>query len=141
MINTQTLGSKESLGVRFKDSICTEFCLKLWFESDWYFCNITESEWFWKQPFRNKGPNNYFLKSVWKIIQTEKSPKSFKLSKRSLWKSGQLFSINISFPIRGSIKLVIINMTYVVRWAIWYHFYNLKNVQNTHGEVLILVKL
>ena len=24
---------------------------------------------------------------------------------------------------------------------IWYHLYNLKNVNNTHGEVLILVKL
>ena len=25
--------------------------------------------------------------------------------------------------------------------AIWYHLYNLKNVKNTHGKVLILVKL
>ena len=25
--------------------------------------------------------------------------------------------------------------------AIWYHLYNLKNVKNTHGGVLILVKL
>ena len=25
--------------------------------------------------------------------------------------------------------------------AIWYHFYNLKNVKNTHGRVLLLVKL
>ena len=24
---------------------------------------------------------------------------------------------------------------------VWYHLYNLKNVQNTHGEVLLLVKL
>ena len=30
---------------------------------------------------------------------------------------------------------------YVVRWAIWYHLYNLKNVKNTHGGLLILVKL
>ena len=30
---------------------------------------------------------------------------------------------------------------YVVRWAIWYHLYNLKNVKNTHEGVLILVKL
>ena len=27
---------------------------------------------------------------------------------------------------------------FVVRYAIWYHFYNLKNVKNTHGGVLIL---
>ena len=31
--------------------------------------------------------------------------------------------------------------SYVVRCAIWYHLYNLKNVKNTHGGVLILVKL
>ena len=28
-----------------------------------------------------------------------------------------------------------------MRCAIWYHLYNVKNVKNTHGEVLILVKL
>ena len=28
-----------------------------------------------------------------------------------------------------------------MRCAIWYHLYNLKNVKNTHGEVLLLVKL
>ena len=30
---------------------------------------------------------------------------------------------------------------YVMRCAIWYHLYNLKNVIKTHGEVLLLVKL
>ena len=30
---------------------------------------------------------------------------------------------------------------YVMRYAIWYHLYNLKNVKNTHKGVLILVKL
>ena len=30
---------------------------------------------------------------------------------------------------------------YVKRCAIWYHLYNLKNVKNTHGGVLLLVKL
>ena len=29
----------------------------------------------------------------------------------------------------------------VVRCAILYHLYNLKNVKNTHGGVLLLVKL
>ena len=28
-----------------------------------------------------------------------------------------------------------------MRCAIWYHLYNLKYVKNTHGGVLILVKL
>ena len=32
-------------------------------------------------------------------------------------------------------------MKYVVRCVIWYHLYNLKNMKNTYGGVLILVKL
>ena len=28
-----------------------------------------------------------------------------------------------------------------MRCAIWYHLYNLKNVSNTHGGVILLVKL
>ena len=39
----QNLDLKDRLGVKFKDSICDELCLKLWFESDWYFFNIIES--------------------------------------------------------------------------------------------------
>ena len=34
------------LGVKFKDGLCDELCLKLCFERDWHFCNITESGWF-----------------------------------------------------------------------------------------------
>ena len=30
---------------------------------------------------------------------------------------------------------------YVMLCVIWYHFYNLKNVENTHGGVLLLLKL
>ena len=30
---------------------------------------------------------------------------------------------------------------YVMVCPIWYYFYNLKNVKNTHGGVLLLVKL
>ena len=33
------------------------------------------------------------------------------------------------------------NFKYVVRCAIWYNLYNLKNVKYTHGGVLILGKL
>ena len=32
-------------------------------------------------------------------------------------------------------------LSYVMLCAIWYHLYNLKNVKNTHGGVLLLVKL
>ena len=40
-------------------------------------------------------------------------------------------------------KLLIFNTKkpYVMVCAIWYHLYNLKNVKNTHEEVLLLVKL
>ena len=38
--------------------------------------------------------------------------------------------------------MLIVNVkTYVMRFAIWYHLYNSKNVKNTHGGVLLLVKL
>ena len=37
--------------------------------------------------------------------------------------------------------MVQISAYYKVRCAIWYHFYNLKNVEKTHGGVLLLVKL
>ena len=66
MINIQNLGSKKGIGVKFKDGICTELCLKLWFESDWHFCNITESRWFSKRLSRKKVLNNHFLKSYQK---------------------------------------------------------------------------
>ena len=35
----------------------------------------------------------------------------------------------------------IISRLYVMLCAIWYHFYNLRNVKNIHGRVLLLVKL
>ena len=43
MINIRNLGSKESVGVKYKDGLCTGLCLKVWLESDWCLCNITES--------------------------------------------------------------------------------------------------
>ena len=48
MTNMRNLNSKESIGVTFKYGVCAKLCLNLWFESDWYFCNINESGWFWK---------------------------------------------------------------------------------------------
>ena len=33
------------------------------------------------------------------------------------------------------------NFLYVMHCAIWYHLYNLKNVKNADGGVLLLVKL
>ena len=46
MMNIQNLRSKEGVGVKFMEGICSKLCLKLWFESDWYFCNITKSDGF-----------------------------------------------------------------------------------------------
>ena len=58
MMNMLNLGSKENWGVKSNDKICAKLCLKLWFESDWYFCIITESGWFWKWLSRNKVPDS-----------------------------------------------------------------------------------
>ena len=33
------------------------------------------------------------------------------------------------------------HVIYVVRCAIWYYLYNLTNVKNTHGGVLLLLKV
>ena len=35
----------------------------------------------------------------------------------------------------------IVLLIIVIRCAIWYHLYYLKNVQNTHGGMLLLEKL
>ena len=95
------VGSKEILGVKFKDSMCPKLCLKLSFESDWYFHNNTESGQLWKRISRKKVPSNDFLNLTWNINK----------SRSPLRNSGQLFTIkwlSISFPIRGSI----INLSY-----------------------------
>ena len=64
-MNIQNLGSQESVGVKYLGDIYHKFCLKLWFERDWYYCNITESRWFYMGS-RKKVPNNHFVKSVQK---------------------------------------------------------------------------
>ena len=79
MMKIQNLGSKESVGVRFKEGTCAKLYLKLLFESNWYFCNITKSGWFWKRLSRKKVPNNHFLKSLQKqpyadVLQKFKFP-------------------------------------------------------------------
>ena len=42
---------------------------------------------------------------------------------------------------QGRFHLTNFNRVYVMRCAIWYHLYNLKNVKNTHGGVLLFVKM
>ena len=41
---------------------------------------------------------------------------------------------------KDDVSIDIVCITFVVRCAIWYHLYNLKNVKNTHWRVLILIK-
>ena len=43
MMNIRNLGLQESVRVKFKEGICVELCLKLWFERDWYFWDINKS--------------------------------------------------------------------------------------------------
>ena len=66
MMNIWNQGSKENLGVKFKEGVCVKLCSKLWFESGWIFCNINNSEWFWIRLSRKKVLNNHFLKSLQK---------------------------------------------------------------------------
>ena len=68
MMNMRNPGSKENLAVKFKEGICAKFCLKLWFESGWFFCNITKSGWFWKRLSRKKVLNNHFIKLLKKQL-------------------------------------------------------------------------
>ena len=43
------IDSKESVKVKFKNDICAELSLKLWFENELYFFNITKLGWFRKR--------------------------------------------------------------------------------------------
>ena len=61
-MNIQNLGSKEKVGVKFKDGICAKLCLKVCFEHDWYFCNITESGWFLKAIVQKQSCKQSFPK-------------------------------------------------------------------------------
>ena len=57
MMNIRNLGSKECAELKSIEDICTELCLSLWFESDWYLCFESDSP-------EKKVPNIYFLKLV-----------------------------------------------------------------------------
>ena len=63
-IFTDWKGSKVNLRVKYKEGWCVKLRLKPWFESGWYFCNITKLGWFWKQLSRKKALYNPFLKSL-----------------------------------------------------------------------------
>ena len=51
---------------------------------------------------------------------------------------GRALDVLCTFNLRPVSKELVVH---VMRCAIWYHLYNLKNVKNTHGGVLLFVKL
>ena len=57
---------------------------------------------------------------------------------REVWNFGQNLVFSLLIPL---FYFSLIIPLYVVFCAIWYHPYNLKNVKNTHGGVLLLEKL
>ena len=45
-------------------------------------------------------------------------------------------------PVKSSIcQRSAFTALYEMQFAIWYHLYNLKNVKNSHGGVILLVEL
>ena len=77
----------------------------------------------WKQ--RLDSENSY----EWKLIPLRYINKAF----------GKKFKFHPNLHITSD--LICVFSSFVMRCAILYHLSNLKNVTNTHGEVLLLVKL
>ena len=68
MINIRFLGSKEDVEGKFKERICAKLRLKLWFESNWHFSNITKLGWFWNWLSERKVLSSHFLLSLQKQL-------------------------------------------------------------------------
>ena len=62
--------------------------------------------------------------------------------RRSSKNSQSLFylSDDVYTVLYGDLRITVLSQ-YVMHCAIWYHLFNLKNVKNTHGGVLLLFKL
>ena len=60
----------------------------------------------------------------------------FKIFLKRFW-----ISLLLSMKLRFSAVGFLLKFKNVMRCAIWYHLFNLKNVKSTHGGVLIIVKL
>ena len=105
----------------------------------------------------NKHPNQHtifsqsYLRATSLIIHTNKSNSDASFKNIILSCSCQWYSINKTYAksfyfSEQSLFLhfdssQLQNFIHVVLCAIWHHLYNLKNVENTHGGKLILVKL
>ena len=69
MMNIRNLGSKESLGVKFKEGICTELHLKFWFESERFVDMV-------RVPYLHSISRNYSNKFLLINLQKTKSSKA-----------------------------------------------------------------
>ena len=76
----------------------------------------------WKQRLYNENSHE------WKLIPL-----------RYIKAFGKKFKFHPNLHI--SSDLICVFSSFVMRCAIWYHLSNLRNVKNTHGELLLLVKL
>ena len=81
-------------------------------------------------------PHGYYRSSTDRDRKLEKNHAAITLFKivllKTMYQTLQTPNIRIGY---------IFVYTYVMLCAIWYHLYNLKNVENIHGGVLYLVKL
>ena len=85
---------------------------------------------YWNLPLdKKKDSDMIFLALYWYI--------HFYLEKINPYFLLLPLNFKTAFTTRGSKK----TLNVVMRCAIWYHLHNLKNVKNTHGGVLPLVKL
>ena len=129
MMNIRNLGSKDGFGVKFKDGICARLSLNLWFESNWHFCNINESELFWKRLPRNEVQTIISLSQFGKVTAQKYIAE--------LWTVISNQMIKYHFHIGGSIKLMIINVTntcierYPLSYLLWYRHVTLDRFLST----------
>ena len=54
---------------------------------------------------------------------------------------GTALVVKVSQNLKHLSLTIYILQAYVMRCAIWYHLHNLKNVKNTYGRMLLLVKV
>ena len=73
-------------------------CLKLWFQSDWNFCNIIESRWFLKLTVQTQSSEQSLPKVDLKEVTVQKSFEE-------LWTVILNKMISITFPTRVLVKL------------------------------------
>ena len=124
--------SKESVVVKYIDGICAELYLKLWFDSDWYFCNITESGWFWKRLFRNKlhfyekeTPRQVFSSEYHEI-----SRNSFFLQNTS---GGCFYQLDkVTCSVLGICRTFLLNHKHNAGWFLLKRFLDLVRVCSLH---------